>query len=160
MQETQTRNATLKRNDSLQTNSTELLPFHLSICANNLEATRYFYREIIGAREVRASKTSAHFDFYGSQLAVYEAPGYSVKQNQQQVVSQYISTPKFGAALVFEEWVEIFVRLVMHNIQFLSQPNLKFIGEKNEQFFMFFKDPSGYGIEIKSFTKVPIGTWA
>jgi uncharacterized protein len=160
MQAPQTRNAILKRNDSLQTNSIGLQPFHLSICANDLETTRYFYREIIGVREVRASKTSVHFDFYGSQLTLHEVPGYSAKNIQREVDAEDVPVPHFGAALFFEEWERIADRLVMHNIPFVSKPHLRFIGEQHEQFVMFVEDPSGNGIEIKSFTKAATRTWA
>jgi adenylylsulfate kinase len=144
-----------------QTNSRQIpFPFHLSISVDSLELTRHFYRDIIGVSERRASKSSAHFDFYGSQLTCHHVPGYTLKNFQREVDAEDVPVPHLGAALSFQEFLNLKERLIYHNVTFIKQPHLRFIGKGHEQHVMFLEDPSGYGIEIKSFTKVPVGTWA
>ncbi|NEO99356.1 MAG: glyoxalase [Symploca sp. SIO2E9] len=135
-------------------------PFHLSMCVNDLESTRNFYRNILGIEERRASRKSAHFDFYGCQLTVHEVPGYSAKNLQREVDAEDVPVPHFGAALSFEEFKKTKERLIAHGIKFLKKPRLRFVGKGHEQYVMFLEDPSGHGIEIKSFTRVNPGNWA
>lgn len=135
-------------------------PFHLSMCVNDLELTRNFYKNILGIEERRATKSSVHFDFYGCQLTFHEVAGYSAKTIQREVDAEDVPIPHFGAALTFEEFERTKDRLVAHGVNFLKKPRLRFIGKGHEQYVMFLEDPSGHGIEIKSFTKVPMGNWA
>lgn len=135
-------------------------PFHLSMCVNNLDSTRHFYRDIIGVEERRASKTSVHFDFFGCQLTFHAIPGYTAKNVQMEVDAEDVPVPHFGVALNIEEFESLKERLIAHEVNFLKQPRLRFVGKPHEQNVMFIEDPSGNGIEIKSFTKTPAGTWA
>ncbi|MGB7440672.1 MAG: VOC family protein [Coleofasciculaceae cyanobacterium] len=135
-------------------------PFHLSMCVNNLDSTRHFYRDILGVEERRASKTSVHFDFFGCQLTFHAIPGYTAKNVQMEVDAEDVPVPHFGVALTVEEFESLKERLIAHEVNFLKQPRLRFVGKPHEQNVMFIEDPSGNGIEIKSFTKAPAGTWA
>ncbi|MGQ4646368.1 VOC family protein [Lyngbya aestuarii] len=130
------------------------------MCVNDLESTRHFYKNIIGVEERRASQSSVHFNFYGCQLTFHEMKGYSAKSVQKKVEAEDVPVPHFGAALTFGEFENTKERLIAHGIKFIKQPHLRFIGKGHEQYVMFIKDPSGHGIEIKSFTKVSVGTWA
>jgi adenylyl-sulfate kinase len=138
---------------------TSLVPFHLSISVTSLDSTRRFYRDIIGAPERRASRSSAHFDFFGSQLTCHEVPDYSARSLKRKVDAEDVPVPHFGAALPLEEFVRVSDRLIQHGIEFIRKPGLRFINKGHEQHVLFVEDPSGYGIEIKSFTKVPVGSW-
>lgn len=135
-------------------------PFHLSICVSNLESTRKFYKNILGIEERRASKTSVHFNFYGCQLTCHEVAGYTAKNVQRKVDAEDVPVPHFGVALTFEEFEQTKERLLTHGVEFFKKPRLRFVGTGYEQYVMFLEDPSGHGIEIKSFTKVQIGNWA
>lgn len=136
------------------------IPFHLSISVDSLELTRNFYKDIIGASERRASRSSIHFDFYGCQLTCHYVPGYSAKNIQREVDAEDVPVPHFGAALPFPEFSNLKERLIHSGIKFIKKPHLRFLGKDHEQHVMFLEDPSGHGIEIKSFTRVPVGTWA
>jgi len=135
-------------------------PFHLSMCVNDLESTRNFYKNILGIEERRAMKSSVHFNFYGCQLTFHEVAGYSAKNVQREVDAEDVPVPHFGVALSFEEFERVKKRLVTHGVEFIKKPRLRFNGKGHEQHVMFLEDPSGHGIEIKSFTNVPVGNWA
>jgi uncharacterized protein len=138
--------------------ASKVLPFHLSLCVG--AATRHFYCDILGIEERRASKTSVHFDFYGSQLTVHEIEGFAATSLQREVDAEDVPVPHFGVALPFKEWEKVAERLLNYDIHFVSRPHLRFLGKGHEQFVLFVEDPSGHGIEIKSFTMVPAGEWA
>lgn len=139
---------------------TKTFPFHLSMCVGDLNATRHFYCNILGLEERRASKTSVHFDFYGCQLTCHEVAEYSAKNIQREVDAEDVPVPHFGAALSLEEFQKVKNRLIAHGTKFIKEPKVRFINKGHEQHVMFVEDPSGHGIEIKSFTKAPVGDWA
>ena len=151
---------TVAVNMEQQENKKITCPFHLSMCVSELESTRYFYKEILGLEERRASKTSIHIDFYGCQVTFHEVPGYTAKNIQREVDAEDVPVPHFGAALTFEEFEKVKERLFAYNTKFIKTPRLRFIGKGHEQHVMFLEDPSGHGIEIKSFTRAPLGDWA
>lgn len=140
--------------------TTKMFPFHLSLCINDMEATRHFYKNVLGIEERRASKTSVHFDFYGCQLTCHEVPGFSAKNIQREVDAEDVPVPHFGAALSYEVFEIVKERLIAHNTKFIKKPRIRFLNTGHEQHVMFIEDPSGHGIEIKSFTKALVGTWA
>ncbi len=135
-------------------------PFHLSICVGNLTATRKFYGEILGLEERRGSESSAHFDFLGCQVTFHHVPGYSALALRREVDAEDVPVPHFGAALTFEQFELLAERLQQQNVNFFLKPHKRFIGKADEQYVMFLEDPSGYGIELKSFTKAPMDDWA
>lgn len=135
-------------------------PFHLSICVGDLNETRKFYGEVLGLVERRGSKTSAHFNFYGCQVTFHHVPGYSANAMRREVDAEDVPVPHFGAALTFEQFDKLAIRLQQQECEFFLNPHKRFIGKAHEQYVMFLEDPSGYGIEIKSFTKAPVNDWA
>ncbi|MEB3359903.1 MAG: VOC family protein [Synechococcales bacterium] len=139
--------------------SVDNLPFHLSMCVNDLDEARHFYCNILGLEERRASKTSAHFDFYGCQLTCHHVPGFSAKNLQREVDAENVPVPHFGVALPYAEFEKLKNSLIANDIQFVLRPHVRFIGKGHEQHVMFVEDPSGHGIELKSFTKAPAKTW-
>lgn len=88
------------------------LPFHLSICVNDLEESRHFYTKIIGLEERRLNKSSAHFNFYGTQLTCHHFPGYNAKNFQVEVDAEDVPVPHFGVALDLEEFQKVKERLI------------------------------------------------
>lgn len=138
----------------------KLVPFHLSIPVASLIETRKFYRDILGTTERRASATSAHFDFFGSQLTCHEISGYNAWNLWREVDAEDVPVPHFGAALSFEQFSQVRDSLLRNKIKLICQPHLRFISKGHEQHVLFVTDPSGHGIEIKSFTKVDVGEWA
>jgi catechol 2,3-dioxygenase-like lactoylglutathione lyase family enzyme len=51
-----------------------LTPFHLAINVTDLETTRVFYGEVLGAKEGRSTRSWVDFDFFGHQLSFHLGP--------------------------------------------------------------------------------------
>lgn len=151
-------------NTAFATTSSESTPrlvaFHLSIPVTSLAETRKFYRDIVGVEERRASATSAHFDFFGSQLTCHEVPEFTAWNLWQEVDAEDVPVPHFGAALTYEQFARVRDSLAAHGIEFILKPHVRFVDKGHEQHVLFVADPTGHGIEIKSFTKVGVGEWA
>jgi len=150
--------------DELENQKTESIntkiPFHLSICVTNLESTRNFYTNLLGLSERRSTKSSAHFDFYGCQIAFHEVPDYSAHSFKREVDGEDVPVPHFGVILSSEEFKKVEDRLTKNNVHFIRKPGFRFTNQAHEQYVMFLEDPSGHNIEIKYFTKAPVGDWA
>ena len=129
-------------------------PFHLAIGVNNLEKARKFYRDLLGAKEGRSSTSWADFNFFGHQLTCHlitDTPLPVIYSNL--VDNKKVPIPHFGVILPPQEFVLLEDKLKQHNTVFFIEPHTRFKNRSGEQKTMFFKDPFGYFIEIKSFTK-------
>ncbi|KST60759.1 hypothetical protein AO398_12810 [Methylobacterium sp. GXS13] len=136
-----------------------LFPMHLSTCCRSLAEARHFYDTLLGCRERRCTPTSVHFDFFGSQLTLHEVAGYNAGNLHREVDAEDVPVPHFGAALDVEAFHAAAKRLVEAGTAFVLEPHKRFLEKGHEQWVLFVLDPSGNAIELKSFTKVPTGTW-
>ena len=127
-----------------------LTPFHLAINVVDLDKTRIFYSDILGAKEGRSSTTWVDFSFFGHQLSFHLGPVLKT-ENTGYVGEDLVPMPHFGMVLALREWQALAKRLEMAEISFVIPPSVRFQGESGEQWTMFFRDPSGNPIEIKGF---------
>ena len=119
--------------------------FHLAIPVDDLETTVKFYAEVLNCKVGRSSKHSVILNFFGHQLVVHKSDEPIPKQKG-------IYPRHFG--LVVDEasdWEEIASHLEDKGIEFVIEPGVKHLGEITEYRTMFFQDPSGHHIEIKTY---------
>ncbi len=127
-----------------------LPPFHLAFPVDDLEAARAFYGRLLGCREGRSSDQWIDFDFFGHQIVAHLAPAKVPVRHSNPVDGHDVPVPHFGAVLAMDEWEGLASRLRDAGTEFLIEPGIRFRGEPGEQATMFFLDPSGNAIEIKS----------
>ena len=128
--------------------------FHLAIRVDDLQKTRDFYTQILGAKEGRSCEHWVDFDWFGHQLSCHlNMIGKNEGVRSYQTVdSKSVPTPHFGLVLPSEEFEKIKNKLE-------KEPDIpvnaytRFEGSAVEQKTMFFKDPSKNYIEIKSFSQ-------
>lgn len=125
-------------------------PFHLAFPVDDLAATRRFYVELLGCRVGRSSDHWIDFDFFGHQITAHLSPGEASAARTNPVDGDQVPVRHFGAILPWEDWHQMADRL-RGRIAFLIEPHVRFRGEVGEQATMFFLDPSGNAIELKSF---------
>ncbi len=124
--------------------------FHLAIAIHDLDAARAFYGDLLGCSEGRSAERWIDFDFFSHQLSVHLAPAeHRVTHNP--VDGDEVPVPHFGAVLAWDTWHALESRLRAHGVDFIIPPKLRFRGEVGEQATMFFADPSGNTLELKSF---------
>ena len=124
--------------------------FHLALHVTDLEATRSFYRDVLGCTEGRSTDTWVDFDFFGHQLSLHLGEPFKTTRTGK-VGDHMVMMPHMGAVLQLDDWLELADRLTDAGIAFDIPPVIRFEGEPGEQRTMFFFDPSGNPIEIKGF---------
>ena len=126
-------------------------PFHLAFPVRDLEATRDFYAGLLGCGEGRSADRWVDFDFFGHQISAHLSADDAGSVPTNPVDGDRVPTRHFGAVLPWEEWQVWADRLRSARVTFLIEPHVRFRGEVGEQATMFFCDPSGNALELKSF---------
>jgi len=127
-----------------------LPPFHLAFPVDDLAAARTFYGEFLGCPLGRESESWIDFDFFGHQITchlVAQMPVISANG----VDGKQVPSSHFGAILAWDDWHALAERLKAGGVRFLIEPYIRFAGLPGEQATLFITDPSGNGLEFKSF---------
>ena len=125
-------------------------PFHLAFPVHDLQATRAFFVDVLGVRIGRESERWVDFDFFGHQVTAHLDPS-SKPASANPVDGKQVPTFHFGIVLAWPEWEALGERLRARGIEFIIEPYVRFAGEVGEQGTFFIKEPSGNGVEFKSF---------
>jgi extradiol dioxygenase family protein len=136
--------------------SMSLPPFHLAFPVTDLEATRTFFCDLLDCGVGRESESWIDFDFFGHQITAHliAPPSGRVAiapAGENPVDGKQVPVPHFGAVLSWEKWHAMADRLARAGVAFVIAPHVRFPGQVGEQATMFFRDPSGNPIELKSF---------
>lgn len=129
---------------------TPLPPFHLAFPVHDLAAARSFYGALLGCPEGRSADHWIDFNFYGHQIVAHLAPGSAPRAHHNPVDGEEVPVPHFGAVLPMDQWEALATKLEDAGTDFVIPPTVRFRGEAGEQATMFFLDPSGNAIELKS----------
>lgn len=135
-----------------------MIPFHLAIQVHNIEEARDFYTRFMGCTEGRSDKKWVDFNFYGHQLVCHLNPSLNKAEKiasiKNSVDGHGVPVPHFGVVLEMKDWEALSLKLKKSGVKFEIEPYVRFKGEVGEQATMFFYDPSGNAIEIKSFKNI------
>jgi extradiol dioxygenase family protein len=126
-------------------------PFHLAFPVNDLEASRTFYVDLLGCTVGRESDHWIDFNFFGHQITGHLAPEEARIVATNPVDGKQVPVRHFGVILEWGAWESLAERLKGRGVAFLLGPYIRFKGEVGEQATMFVLDPSGNGLEFKSF---------
>ena len=127
--------------------------FHLAISVNCLKKARKFYGDLMESKEGRSDTKWVDFNFFGHQLTCHLAESKEDKAYFNPVDSQSVPVPHFGPIVSLERFEKLRAKLEKQNIVFILKPQIRFKGRAGEQKIMFFKDPFGHFIEIKSYIR-------
>ncbi|WP_224007442.1 VOC family protein [Aureimonas sp. SA4125] len=129
-----------------------MTPFHLAFPVRDLDETRDFYQDVLGARIGRSSPNWVDFDLFGHQLSAHLRPGAGASADRGQVDGHAVPIPHFGVVLTMPEWKALAERLtVRDDVDWIERPMLRFEGQPGEQATLFLYDPSGNALEFKGF---------
>lgn len=127
-----------------------MIPFHLAFPVRDLASTREFYVGLLGCSVGRESERWIDFDFFGHQITAHLAQDDEASATNP-VDGDDVPVRHFGAILPWDRWESVASLLRERNVEFRIEPQIRFEGEVGEQATMFFDDPSGNAIELKSF---------
>ncbi|MEP6591909.1 MAG: VOC family protein [Gemmatimonadota bacterium] len=126
-------------------------PFHLAFPVDDLAAARAFYGGLLGCPEGRSSEQWIDFDFHGHQIVAHLSPGEVGRSAASTVDGHAVPVRHFGVILDWEAWHHLAERLRSHDVAFIIEPGIRFVGQVGEQATMFFLDPAGNALEFKAF---------
>lgn len=124
--------------------------FHLAFPVNDIETTRAFFVNLLGARIGREAERWIDFDFFGHQVSAHlvdEEDGVA----RNAVDGKQVPVRHFGLILEWTQWESLAEKLREADAEFLIEPYVRFAGEPGEQGTFFVSDPSGNAIEFKTF---------
>ena len=130
------------------------IPFHLAFPVRDIAEARAFYGDLLGCPEGRSAPEWVDFDFYGHQIVAHLAPGECGHKASSAVDGHEVPVRHFGAILPMDQWQALADKLAARQTRFVIEPYIRFRGEPGEQATMFFLDPSGNAIEMKSFANL------
>lgn len=128
-------------------------PFHLAFLVTDLSQAKEFYGNVLRCEEGRSTTNWVDFDFFGNQLSLHLDQEIIPPKDCGNVDGVFVPIPHFGVILSDDEFTSLANWLETSGIEFILQPQIRYQGEAGEQKAMFFKDPFGNAIEIKSFSK-------
>ena len=133
------------------TDTAQRIPFHLAFPVRDIAEARAFYGDLLGCPEGRSAPEWVDFDYYGHQIVAHLAPDECGHKTSSAVDGHRVPVRHFGAIVPMDRWQAMADKLVAQKTEFVIEPYIRFKGEPGEQATMFFLDPSGNAIEIKSF---------
>ena len=119
----------------------------MAFAVDDLERTRIFYRDVLGAKVGREAERWIDFDFFGHQLSAHLAVRRPAAHNP--VDGDQVPVPHFGVILEWDAFEALAAKL--HGHAFLIGPRVRFAGQPGEQATMFITDPAGNALEFKAF---------
>ncbi len=126
--------------------------FHLAFPVTDLEATRKFYCNLLGCKTGRESDQWIDFDFFGHQVVAHlVAPEDHPAVKTNKVDGHAVPSSHFGPILEWQDFHDLAESLQAAKVSFIIEPYIRFENQPGEQATMFFQDPSGNSIEVKSF---------
>ena len=128
-------------------------PFHYSFFVKDLESSRDFYGNLLGLKEGRSTDTWVDFDFFGNQVSFHVSNIIPEPVPYGVVDTVIVPVPHFGCILPWDEFQMLADKLTAAKTEFIIKPTVRFAGLPEEQATMFFSDPSGNSLEMKSFRK-------
>jgi len=126
-------------------------PFHLAFPILDIASTRAFYSGVLGCAIGREDTRWIDFDFFGHQLSAHLVDTPPAPEPTNQVDGKAVPVRHFGVVLAWDDWQRLAQRLRDARSAFLIEPHIRFAGQVGEQATLFITDPSGNGLEFKSF---------
>ena len=128
--------------------------FHLAIPVRDLEESRRFYRNVLGAKEGRSTANFIDFNFYGHHLVLHQAPrevAHLFETFRSAFHGETVQVPHFGMNLDWNAWSELAELIKSQRYEFFDPPHIRMKGMPGEHATLFVVDPSGNALEFKAF---------
>ncbi|WP_299886988.1 VOC family protein [uncultured Lacinutrix sp.] len=126
--------------------------FHLSLPCINVEQTKKFYIETVGAILGRHSNNWVDINLFGHQITFSQAGKFNFNNPNYVFEGKILPSFHFGIILNVDKWGVMYSKLNTLNLEIVTQAT--FLKNKHGEHLSFFvKDPNGYMLEFKSFNK-------
>lgn len=124
--------------------------FHLALPCKNLEQTKLFYKDILGAHIGRTGSNWLDVDLFENQITFTEAGSFNFNFKNYRFGEHLIPSFHFGVIIDGDLWKKLYSNLIEMDLDVTTEAT--FLENKaGEHFSFFIKDPNEYMIEFKSF---------
>lgn len=124
--------------------------FHLSLPCRDIESTREFYYNILGATLGRQTRKWIDINLFGNQLTFTEAGEFNFNYKNYKLGDKVLPSFHFGIIVSIEEWSNLYNKLFKSNYDVTTK--VTYMHNKlGEHLSFFIKDPNGFMVEFKSF---------
>lgn len=124
--------------------------FHLALPCQDIEDTKAFYVDTLGASQGRTSKKWIDINLFDHQLTFTESGTFKFNFKSYKFDDTVIPSFHFGVIVSIEVWGKFYKKLLQSNQEVTTE--VTFMENKiGEHVSFFIKDPNDYMIEFKSF---------
>ena len=124
--------------------------FHLALPCGDLEKTKDFYTNILGAKLGRDTDNWVDINLHGNQITFTKAGEFSFDFKNYRLGDQILPSFHFGVIIDVETWGKLYSRLFSMDLEVTTEVTF-FENKVGEHLSFFVKDPNGYMVEFKSF---------
>jgi extradiol dioxygenase family protein len=130
---------------------TTSIMFHHALPVSDLAAARAFYVDLLGCNAGKATDKRINLDFFGHHLVLHLVSPEVAERQRAATHGEQAAWRHFGVMLDWADFDALAERLRDKDASFLVKPKTRHEGEPQEEALMFLLDPSGNGVEFKTF---------
>jgi|TARA_R110000787_G_scaffold22588_2_gene65437 extradiol dioxygenase family protein len=125
-------------------------PFHLALPCKNLEQTKLFYKDVLGAQIGRTRNNWIDVNLFENQITFTEAGSFNFEFKNYRLGEKILPSFHFGIIIDVDLWGKLYSKLFEMDLEVTTEATF-FENKAGEHLSFFIKDPNGYMIEFKSF---------
>ena len=127
-------------------------PFHISLPCLDIDKTKDFYSNKIGAKLGRNTINWLDIDLYGNQITFTRSGRFDFHFQNYSFEGKILPSFHFGVILDIVTWGKVYAKVNAENVEVFDE--ITFLkNKKGEHISFFVKDPNGYMVEFKSFSE-------
>lgn len=124
--------------------------FHLSLPCVDIDITKKFYVDVLGATLGRANENWIDVNFYQHQITFTKAGNFDFNFKNYKFEKNILPSFHFGVIVDVDTWGRLYSKLFQENYQVTTEAT--FLKDKiGEHLSFFIEDPNGYMLEFKNF---------
>ena len=124
--------------------------FHLALPCRNIEETKKFYLNILGAKLGRNSDQWIDIDLYNNQITFTASGKFDFSFNNYRLGKYVLPSFHFGIIMETNTWNKLYRGLNDSKLNIVKEFTV-FKDKAGEHRSFFVKDPNGYLVEFKNF---------
>lgn len=126
--------------------------FHLSLPCYDVDITKDFYVNRLGAKLGRNANNWLDINLYGNQITFTKSGRFDFNYQNYSFEGKILPSFHFGVIVDIITWGKIYAKVNAANIEVFDE--ITFLkNKKGEHISFFVKDPNGFMVEFKSFSQ-------
>ncbi|MDY7393620.1 bleomycin resistance protein [Aureibaculum sp. 2210JD6-5] len=125
-------------------------PFHLSLPCLDIEATKKFYVDRLGADLGRIAQNWLDINLFGNQITFTKSGKFDFSFQNYSFEGKILPSFHYGIIVSNDVWEKLYAKVTAQQIEVFEE--ITFLKDKKGEHTSFFvKDPNDYMVEFKTF---------